>query len=131
MRPIHRVHFSLARCMPRNAACAAVIAACVLMSGARAEEPAAVTLAAQDAANDTLPMAMPLSGHAPPALDDKVLSSQRGGAAGFMMISGGGPLLTRGNGVTLWDEIAPPLPIPQPSDAARTAQGNNVTYVRK
>jgi hypothetical protein len=100
-------------------------------SAARADEPPFTSFAVQNESDDALPIASTLATGAPLALDDKVLSSQRGGAAGFMMISAGGPLLMRGNGVTLWDEIAPPLPLPQPSDAARAAQGNNVTYVRK
>jgi hypothetical protein len=35
-----------------------------------------------------------------------------------------------GNGVTLWDEIAPPAPLPIPIDVARSAQGNVTTYQR-
>jgi hypothetical protein len=35
-----------------------------------------------------------------------------------------------GNGVTLWDEIAPPSPLPIPVDVARSAQGNVTTYQR-
>jgi hypothetical protein len=40
------------------------------------------------------------------------------------------PQLVRGNGsnVTLWDEIAPPSPLPVPVDAARAAQGNVAMY---
>jgi hypothetical protein len=37
----------------------------------------------------------------------------------------------RGAAVTLWDEIAPPSPLPIPIDAARTAQGNVANYQRK
>jgi hypothetical protein len=64
------------------------------------------------------------------ALDDQVLSRQRGGAAGMVMVATT-PQLTHGNGVTLWDEIAPPSPLPIPIDAARAAQGNVANYQRK
>ncbi|MPW17151.1 hypothetical protein GCT13_09465 [Paraburkholderia sp. CNPSo 3157] len=64
------------------------------------------------------------------ALDDQVLSRQRGGAAGMVMVAAA-PQLTRGNAVTLWDEIAPPSPLPIPVDAARAAQGNVANYQRK
>jgi hypothetical protein len=64
------------------------------------------------------------------ALDDQVLSGQRGGASGMVMIAAT-PQMMRGNGVTLWDEIAPPsTPLPVPVDAARGAQGNLTTYSR-
>lgn len=63
------------------------------------------------------------------ALDDQVLSRQRGGAVGMMMVAAT-PQFMRGNGVTLWDEIAPPAPLPVPVDAARTAQSNVTTYQR-
>jgi hypothetical protein len=33
--------------------------------------------------------------------------------------------------VTLWDEIAPPLPLPIPIDSTRAAQGKLGTYQRK
>jgi hypothetical protein len=62
-------------------------------------------------------------------LDDQVLSRQRGGAVGMMMVAAT-PQLMRGNGVTLWDEIAPPAPLPIPVDAARAAQSNVTTYQR-
>jgi hypothetical protein len=41
------------------------------------------------------------------------------------------PQLQRGSSVTLWDEIAPPSPLPIPIDAARAAQGNVANYQRK
>lgn len=63
-------------------------------------------------------------------LDDQVLSRQRGGAVGMVMVAAAPQL--RGNGVTLWDEIAPPTPLPVPVDAARAQQGSNVaSYLRK
>lgn len=71
------------------------------------------------------------------SLDDQVLSRQRGGAVGMLMVAAT-PQLMRGNGsgngnsVTLWDEIAPPSsPLPIPVDAARSAQGNVANYQRK
>jgi len=64
------------------------------------------------------------------ALDDQMLSRQRGGATGMVMVAAT-PQLMRGNGVTLWDEIAPPSPLPIPVDAARAAQGNVANYQRK
>jgi hypothetical protein len=62
-------------------------------------------------------------------LDDQVLSHQRGGSRGMMTVAASQSMLH--NSVTLWDEIVPPTPLPQPSDAARAAQGNNVVYTRK
>lgn len=67
--------------------------------------------------------------HADTPLDDQVLAHQRGGAANGMMTVSTSTVLR--NNVTLWDEIVPPTPMPQPSDAARAAQGNNVVYTRK
>jgi hypothetical protein len=68
------------------------------------------------------------------SLDDQMLSRQRGGAVGMLMVAAT-PQLMRGNGgnsnVTLWDEIAPPSPMPIPVDAARAAQGNVANYQRK
>lgn len=67
-------------------------------------------------------------------LDDQMLSRQRGGAVGMVMVAAT-PQLLRTNGgnnnVTLWDEIAPPSPLPVPVDAARTTQGNVASYQRK
>ncbi|MBN3767396.1 hypothetical protein [Burkholderia sp. Ac-20365] len=64
------------------------------------------------------------------ALDDQILSRQRGGAAGMVMVAAT-PQLMHGSSVTLWDEIAPPSPLPIPIDAARAAQGNVANYQRK
>lgn len=64
-------------------------------------------------------------------LDDQTLSRQRGGAVGMVMVAAT-PALMRGNGVTLWDEIAPPAPLPVPMDASqRAAQGNIASYTRR
>ena len=71
------------------------------------------------------------------SLDDQALSRQRGGAVGMVMVAAtpqlmrGGSGGSGGNGVTLWDEIAPPSPLPIPVDAARAAQGNLASYQRK
>ncbi|WP_233850781.1 hypothetical protein [Paraburkholderia sp. HD33-4] len=65
------------------------------------------------------------------SLDDQMLSRQRGGAVGMLMVAATPQLMqSGGNQVTLWDEIAPPSPLPVPVDAAR-AQGNVATYQRK
>jgi hypothetical protein len=68
------------------------------------------------------------------ALDDQMLSRQRGGAVGMLMVAAT-PQLMRANGgsnhVTLWDELAPPTPMPIPVDASRTSQGNVANYQRK
>ncbi|CAB3753259.1 hypothetical protein [Paraburkholderia humisilvae] len=63
-------------------------------------------------------------------LDDQVLARQRGGANGLTMVAAT-PQLTHGSSVTLWDEIAPPAPLPVPVDAARAAQNNVASYLRK
>ncbi|PRY03317.1 hypothetical protein [Paraburkholderia sp. BL25I1N1] len=62
------------------------------------------------------------------SLDEQALGRQGGGAVGMVMVAAT-PQLMRGNGgsgnnVTLWDEIAPPAPLPIPIDAARAAKGN-------
>jgi hypothetical protein len=66
------------------------------------------------------------------SLDDQTLSRQRGGAVGMVMVAAT-PQLMRGNNnsVTLWDEIAPPAPLPIPVDATQNAQGNVASYTRK
>ncbi|WP_245004366.1 hypothetical protein [Paraburkholderia sacchari] len=64
------------------------------------------------------------------AIDDQTLARQRGGAVGMVMVAAT-PQLMRGNGVTLWDEIGPPTPLPIPVDAGQAAQGNLASYTRK
>lgn len=64
------------------------------------------------------------------SLDDQMLSRQRGGAAGMVMVAAT-PQLMRGGSVTLWDEIAPPTPLPVPVDVARSAQSNVASFNRK
>jgi hypothetical protein len=96
-----------------------------------------------DAANATAPVS-DLAGNvlsipadalaaADPVLDDQALSQQRGGFGGLFMVAATPQLMrtsNRGNGVTLWDEIAPPSQLPIPVDVARSAQGNLTTYQR-
>jgi hypothetical protein len=70
-----------------------------------------------------------------PVLDDQALSQQRGGFSGLFMVAATPQLMRvsnsgNGNGVTLWDEIAPPSQVPIPVDVARSAQGNLTTYQR-
>jgi hypothetical protein len=75
-------------------------------------------------------------------LDDETLSRQRAGAVGMLtMVSAGTTQLWRGgaggisgvsgSGVTLWDEIGPPTPLPIPVDNSQAAQGNIASYTRK
>ncbi|WP_246024721.1 hypothetical protein [Paraburkholderia dinghuensis] len=65
------------------------------------------------------------------ALDDQTLSRQRGGAVGMLMVAATPQLMHGGNSVTLWDEIAPPAPLPIPVDSSQAAQGNIASYTRK
>jgi hypothetical protein len=65
------------------------------------------------------------------ALDDQTLSHQRGGAVGMLMVAATPQLMRGGNAVTLWDEIAPPAPLPIPVDSSQAAQGNIANYTRK
>jgi hypothetical protein len=65
------------------------------------------------------------------ALDDQTLSYQRGGAVGMLMVAATPQLMRGGNSVTLWDEIAPPAPLPIPVDSSQAAQGNIASYTRK
>jgi hypothetical protein len=64
------------------------------------------------------------------ALDDQTLSRQRGGQVGMMMVAATPQLMRGGNSVTLWDEIAPPTPLPIPIDSSQAAQGNVASYTR-
>ncbi len=71
-------------------------------------------------------------------LDEDTLDLQRGRATGMLMVAAAPQLLVTsssggsgGNGVTLWDEIAPPTPLPIPVDAQRAMQSNNASYTRK
>ncbi|WJF91038.1 hypothetical protein QS306_05135 [Paraburkholderia bonniea] len=71
------------------------------------------------------------------ALDDQMLSAQRGGAVGQLMIAATPQLMrsnstSTSNSITLWDEMAPPMPLPVPVDAAtRSTQSNLTSYQRK
>ncbi|WP_230459344.1 hypothetical protein [Burkholderia ubonensis] len=63
-------------------------------------------------------------------LDEDTLGRQRGRAPGAVTVSAP-QLVSGGTSVTLWDEIAPPAPMPIPVDAQRAMQGNNASYTRK
>lgn len=65
------------------------------------------------------------------ALNDEVLASQRGTGLGLMTVAASAQMLAGAASVTLWDEIAPPAPVPVPVDAAHLAQSNSVSYFRK
>ncbi|MGN6651669.1 hypothetical protein [Trinickia sp.] len=65
------------------------------------------------------------------ALDDRVLARQRGTGPGLMTVAASTQALQNGHSVTLWDEIAPPVPAPVPADSARPAQSNAVSYFRQ
>jgi len=70
-----------------------------------------------------------LFGAAP--IDDGALAHQRGTGPGLMTV--GAPMLALHGApsVTLWDEIAPPAPVPVPADSAHVAQSNTVSYFRQ
>jgi hypothetical protein len=108
-----------------------------LESGAPASSDATINLLAERSPLAGYPLTTPLTTQADVApmndisLDDQVLSRQRGGAVGMLMVAATPQLMSGNNNVTLWDEIAPPSPMPIPVDAARSAQGNVATYQRK
>ncbi|OJB05791.1 hypothetical protein BGV52_25130 [Burkholderia ubonensis] len=64
-------------------------------------------------------------------LDEDALGRQRGRAPGLVAISSASQMAGGNAAVTLWDEIAPPAPLPIPVDAQRAMQGNNASYTRK
>lgn len=64
------------------------------------------------------------------ALDDRVLARQRGTGPGLMTVAASMQGL-HSSQVTLWDEIAPPAPVPVPADSAHPAQSNAVSYFRQ
>ena len=70
----------------------------------------------------------PIAGATP--LDDRVLARQRGTGPGLMTVAASMQGL-RSAQVTLWDEIAPPAPVPVPADSAHPAQSNAVSYFRQ
>jgi len=53
-------------------------------------------------------------------LDEQTRSRQRGGPVGRVTVAAT-PAPMPGNGVTLWDEIAPPTPLPMPADVSQQA----------
>ncbi|MGU7779454.1 hypothetical protein [Burkholderia sp. PU8-34] len=64
-------------------------------------------------------------------LDENTLDQQRGRAPGIVTVSAPSAMPAGSASVTLWDEIAPPTPLPIPVDAQRAIQGNNASYTRK
>jgi len=118
---------------------------------AAAASPDATAVESSQLAGDVLSIPADAASVNDISLDDQVLSRQRGGAVGMVMVatttqlmrgdssgsgsgSGGSSSSSSsssGHSVTLWDEIAPPSPLPIPVDAARAAQGNVASYQRK
>ncbi|GAB7539765.1 hypothetical protein [Burkholderia sp. 22PA0106] len=79
---------------------------------------------------------LPLAGPRDVSLDETTLAAQRGRAAGMTMMVSASPmqLAAARNGVTLWDELAPPAlpsPLPVPADAPRPMQGNSLSLTRR
>lgn len=65
-------------------------------------------------------------------LDEDTLGEQRGRAPGFVTVVSSPQQMAGNASVTLWDEIAPPAPMPIPVDAQQRAmQGNSASYTRK
>ncbi|MFM0213621.1 hypothetical protein PQQ96_40255 [Paraburkholderia sediminicola] len=88
------------------------------------------TASRSDLAGNALSIPADAASVADLVLDDQALSRQRGGFSGMLMVSATPQLMHGGNGVTLWDEIAPPSQLPVPVDVARSAQGNVTSYQR-
>jgi hypothetical protein len=65
------------------------------------------------------------------ALDDLALARQRGTGPGLMTVGASMQALKGTPSVTLWDEIAPPAPMPIPADSSHAAQSNAVSYFRQ
>lgn len=55
----------------------------------------------------------------PGAADESPLSHARGGAGGAAKIAGASGLVRASTTVTLWDEIAPPAPLPVPVETTQ------------
>ena len=107
----------------------AVADAATIDASATVDSSAAVDASATDGPAQLLNTPADVVSMTANPLDDRVLAQQRGGASGLTMIAA--TPRSMGNAVTLWDEIAPPAPLPVPVDAARTAQGNAASYIRK
>ena len=99
-----------------------------------ATDPANPAAPVSDLAGDPLSIPAAAATTNDLALDDQALSQQRGGFGGMLMVAATPQLMhgnaSGGNRVTLWDEIAPPSPMPIPVDVARSAQSNVTTYQR-
>lgn len=83
---------------------------------------------APQAAGEDANAEAPIAGATP--LDDRVLARQRGTGPGLMTVAASMQGL-HSSQVTLWDEIAPPAPVPVPADSAHPAQSNAVSYFRQ
>jgi hypothetical protein len=132
MRSVSRTDHPPTR--PRRGARAALLPAAIVATALFFAAPGARAQSAGDAgavadASGAVAFRGWLSGGAA-QIDDQTLSRQRGGAVGMVMVAAT-PELMRGNGVTLWDEIAPPAPLPVPVDASQAAQGNIASYTRR
>jgi hypothetical protein len=113
-----------------NSTDASSVALADMTSAAAAAPETAVADSANETSTPILNTAADVVSMNDVPIDDQVLARQRGGAAGMTMVAATQQLL-RGTSVTLWDEIAPPAPLPVPVDAARAAQSNVASYMRK
>ncbi|CAB3643960.1 hypothetical protein LMG27174_00661 [Paraburkholderia rhynchosiae] len=127
------------------ASCAALFCACALISLPGALHAQATLTAASNAlasgADATQTRIAAPAGAASPHRSPRAISAKdfslcdqaiarRGGSAFGLVMMATPPRLTRARTatVTLWDEIAPPLPLPAPVDAAHAMQGGVVSY---
>lgn len=124
------VDASVAALLPVALAAALAAALLVAAPAARAQSTSDTSTATETEAGTAAFRGRFAAGAGP--IDDQTLSHQRGRAVGVgMMMVAATPDLRRGNGVTLWDEIAPPAPLPVPVDASQAAQGNIASYTRR
>jgi len=119
MRNLHRLFFIW---IAVALAVASVPFSCAAQEAAQPDEPGVVPVSQVGDATGMNRYAQ---------LDEDTLSQQRGRAPGFAMVAAAPQTLGNPASVTLWDELAPPMPMPIPVDAQRTMQGNTVTYTRK
>jgi hypothetical protein len=119
MRNLHRLFFIW---MAVALAAASVPFSCVAQEAARPDEPGVVPVSQVADATGMNRYAQ---------IDEDTLSQQRGRAPGFVMVAAAPQMPGNPASVTLWDELAPPTPLPVPVDAQRTMQGNTVTYTRQ
>ncbi len=119
MRNLHRLFFIW---MAVALATASAPFSCVAQEAAQPDEPGLVPVSQVEDATVMNRYAQ---------IDEDTLNQQRGRAPGFVMVAATPQMLGNPASVTLWDELAPPAPLPIPVDAQRTMQGNTVTYTRK